>query len=141
MKSRTGILIILDGFGINASERFNAVKQAKMPTFTRLMKQYPHTQLQASESFVGLPKGFMGNSEVGHLNIGAGRVVFQDFSLISRAIETGEFFDNPVFLKLFEQMKGQKRGAALHLMGLLSDGGVHSHLTHLFQSDPTREKK
>lgn len=101
-----------------------------MPHFNRLLAEYPHTQLQASESFVGLPSGFMGNSEVGHLNIGAGRVVFQDFSLISRAIEDGSFETNPAFLSLFEKIKAEK--GALHLMGLVSDGGVHSHISHLF---------
>jgi 2,3-bisphosphoglycerate-independent phosphoglycerate mutase len=131
MKSRTGILIILDGFGLNPDPSFNAIAQAKAPHIRKMMKEYPHSQLEASESHVGLPKGFMGNSEVGHLNIGAGRVVFQDFSLISHAIEDGSFFTNPKFLKLLEKIKETPK-AALHLMGLVSDGGVHSHLSHLF---------
>ena len=131
-KNRPGILIILDGFGINPDKRFNAVAQAKTPTLDRLLEKYPHTQLDASESNVGLPNGFMGNSEVGHLNIGAGRIVYQDFSLISHAIEEGTFFANPVFLDLFEQIKKASPKSTLHLMGLLSDGGVHSHISHLF---------
>jgi len=131
-KKRTGILIILDGFGINPDPRYNAVAQAKTPTLNRLNKHYPHGEIQASESHVGLPSGFMGNSEVGHLNIGAGRVVFQDFSLISRAIEDTSFFTNPTFLGLMEELKKQPKTRALHLMGLISDGGVHSHLSHLF---------
>jgi len=124
---RTGILIILDGFGLNPSEKDNAVALAKMPYYRQLLKKYPHTQIQASEKYVGLPEGFMGNSEVGHLNIGAGRVVYQDFSLISHAIESGEFFSNPVLMEAMKKVGYQK----LHLMGLVSDGGVHSHLSHL----------
>lgn len=88
---RSGILIILDGFGVNPSPVNNAVAQARMPVYRSLLEKYPHTQIEASEKNVGLPQGFMGNSEVGHLNIGAGRVVFQDFSLISRAIEDKSF--------------------------------------------------
>lgn len=126
--SRTGILIILDGFGLNPSEKDNAVALAKMPCYRRLLEQYPHTQIEASEKYVGLPQGFMGNSEVGHLNIGAGRVVYQDFSLISRAIETGEFFKNPALLQIMTTVDSEH---TLHLMGLVSDGGVHSHLSHL----------
>lgn len=131
-KERTGILIILDGFGINPDPRFNAAALAKAPTLQRLYEEYPHTEIQASENFVGLPEGFMGNSEVGHLNIGAGRVVYQDFSLISHAIEEETFFENPVLLDLMGKLKNQKGKAALHLMGLVSDGGVHSHISHLF---------
>jgi 2,3-bisphosphoglycerate-independent phosphoglycerate mutase len=129
---RTGVLIILDGFGINPSQENNAVAQAAAPVYGELWKTFPHTQLEASEKYVGLPMGFMGNSEVGHLNIGAGRVVFQDFSLISRAIEEKSFFKNPEFLRLFTKIKQKTGSASLHLMGLLSDGGVHSHLSHLF---------
>lgn len=131
MNQRTAVLLILDGFGVNPDSQHNAVKQAKMPHYQKLLAHYPHTELQASESFVGLPGGFMGNSEVGHLNIGAGRIVFQDFSLISRAIEDGDFFTNTAFMVLMEKIKARP-GAALHVMGLLSDGGVHSHYTHLF---------
>ncbi len=130
--SRTGILIILDGFGINPDSRFNSVAMAKKPTLDYLVRTYPNGALEASESFVGLPKGFMGNSEVGHLNIGAGRVVFQDFSLISKAIADGSFFENPALLKLTNEIRDQKGRATLHLIGLVSDGGVHSHISHLY---------
>ncbi|NBX93151.1 MAG: 2,3-bisphosphoglycerate-independent phosphoglycerate mutase [Proteobacteria bacterium] len=132
LSDSTGILIILDGFGINPSKENNAVAQAKAPVYQALLKDFPHTQIEASEKYVGLPQGFMGNSEVGHLNIGAGRVVYQDFSLISQAIEAGSFFKNPSFLDLFQKMKTVGTSATLHLMGLVSDGGVHSHLSHLF---------
>jgi 2,3-bisphosphoglycerate-independent phosphoglycerate mutase len=131
LKARKALLVILDGFGINPRVEHNAIAQANAPTLSGLMKNAPQSLLEASENHVGLPIGFMGNSEVGHLNIGAGRVVYQDFSLISHAIEQGTFFSNPVFLDLFESMKKAK-GATLHLMGLVSDGGVHSHLSHLF---------
>lgn len=129
LKVRTGILVILDGFGVNPDTRYNAIAQAKAPTFHRLMEEYPNGTLEASEHFVGLPPGFMGNSEVGHLNIGAGRVVYQDFSLISKAIQDGTFFENPALNSVCDAVKEKK--SCLHLMGLLSDGGVHSHLTHL----------
>lgn len=131
-KNRTGILIILDGFGINPDSRANAIAMARTPTLDALFKKYPHGQLEASESHVGLPTGFMGNSEVGHLNIGAGRIVFQDFSLISRAIEDESFFENPAFTGLIDEITKEKGKPTLHLMGLVSDGGVHSHLSHLF---------
>ncbi len=130
-KARKAVLVILDGFGINPKTEFNAVAQARTPTLDGLFKNSPHTELDASESHVGLPHGFMGNSEVGHLNIGAGRVVYQDFSLISHAIEEGTFFTNPVFLQLFTAMKAAKGKPTLHIMGLLSDGGVHSHISHV----------
>ena len=126
---KTAILIILDGFGLNPDAKNNAVAQANAPALKRLFETYPHEELQASEHYVGLPANFMGNSEVGHLNIGAGRVVYQDFSLISRAIEDRSFFKNEAFLDLIKKMG---KGRALHLMGLVSDGGVHSHLSHLF---------
>jgi len=131
-ESRTGLLIILDGFGINPDSNFNAVEGAKMPVYRNLLKKYPHTELQASEQNVGLPKGFMGNSEVGHLNLGAGRIVYQDFSLISKAIEDKSFFQNAAFNNLALKMAGSGRTSTLHLMGLVSDGGVHSHVSHLF---------
>ncbi len=108
LKARKALLIILDGFGINPNSEHNAVAQANAPTLSGLMKSAPQSLLEASESHVGLPKGFMGNSEVGHLNIGAGRVVYQDFSLISHAIEQGTFFTNPVFLELFESIHKTK---------------------------------
>ncbi|MCS1352190.1 2,3-bisphosphoglycerate-independent phosphoglycerate mutase [Mechercharimyces sp. CAU 1602] len=123
-------LIILDGFALREERHGNAVMQAHKPNFDRLWEQYPHTQLQASGEAVGLPPGQMGNSEVGHLNIGAGRIVYQDFTRISKAIESGDFFTNQVLLAAMEQAKN--KGTQLHLMGLLSDGGVHSHIDHLY---------
>lgn len=129
---RTGVLVILDGFGVNPSPNNNAVAQARMPVYRSLLEKYPHTQIEASEKNVGLPSGFMGNSEVGHLNIGAGRVVFQDFSLISRAIEDQSFFKNYELVQACQKLKTQGKESSLHLMGLLSDGGVHSHISHLF---------
>jgi len=123
-------LIILDGWGCAAEVRGNAITLAHLPNFDRLREYYPYTTLNASGEAVGLPEGQMGNSEVGHLNIGAGRVVYQDITRISRAIRTGEFFTNQVLLGAMQ--KAAERRSALHLFGLLSDGGVHSHLTHLF---------
>ncbi len=122
-------LIILDGWGCAVADPGNAIALAGTPNFRHLMT-YPHTTLVASGEAVGLPEGQMGNSEVGHLNIGAGRVVYQDITRINRAIRTGEFFTNPVFLEALNGVRD--RDTALHLFGLLSDGGVHSLLTHLF---------
>ena len=129
MKTPT-TLIIMDGFGLRASEAGNAVRNAPTPHLDLIAAQSPGCQLSASGLDVGLPEGQMGNSEVGHTNIGAGRVVFQDLPRISRDIETGDFFRNPVLLDAMESCR--EWGTALHLMGLLSDGGVHSHITHLF---------
>jgi 2,3-bisphosphoglycerate-independent phosphoglycerate mutase len=124
------VLLVLDGWGINMNKEGNAIAAAKTPVFTSLMKDYPHTQLTASGEAVGLPEGQMGNSEVGHLNLGAGRIVYQDSTRISKAIRDGKFFENP---ELLAAMHGVKRtGGNLHLMGLLSDGGVHSRLDHIF---------
>jgi len=131
LKERTGILVILDGFGINPLKEFNAVKLAKTPTLNSVYEKYSSTEIQASEGFVGLPKGFMGNSEVGHLNLGAGRVVYQDFSLISHSIDEGSFYQNEAIVALCDKVMQHDNGA-LHLMGLLSDGGVHSHNSHLY---------
>ncbi|HIW74619.1 MAG TPA: 2,3-bisphosphoglycerate-independent phosphoglycerate mutase [Firmicutes bacterium] len=123
-------LIIMDGFGMNPETRGNAVKAANTPNLDRLFAENPFTTIGASGMDVGLPDGQMGNSEVGHTNIGAGRVVYQELTRITKAIQDGDFFQNPV---LTEAMENAKRpGAALHLLGLLSDGGVHSHNTHLF---------
>ena len=108
----------------------NAVVNAPTPNLDRFFAQCPHSRLSASGLDVGLPDGQMGNSEVGHTNIGAGRVVFQDLPHISRDIETGAFFENPAYLEAMENCR--EWGSALHLMGLLSDGGVHSHITHLY---------
>lgn len=123
------LLIILDGFGCRHADNFNAIACAHKPNWDRLWKAYPHTLIQASEAAVGLPAGQMGNSEVGHLNIGAGRVVYQEFTRIDRAINNGNFFLNPALLETLAQVKSQ--GSALHILGLLSDGGVHSHESHI----------
>ena len=129
MKTPT-TLIIMDGFALGDDIPGNAVRAAQTPQLDYLFSQYPFCQLSASGLDVGLPDGQMGNSEVGHTNIGAGRVVFQDLPRISRAIDDGSFFENPAYLKAVNACK--ETGGALHLMGLLSDGGVHSHITHLF---------
>ncbi|MCK4838862.1 MAG: 2,3-bisphosphoglycerate-independent phosphoglycerate mutase [Desulfobulbaceae bacterium] len=123
------LLAILDGWGVGAKTETNAVYVAETPNMDRLWAAYPHTTLLAHGSDVGLPDGQMGNSEVGHLNIGAGRIVYQDYSRINRALESGEFFANEVLSQAMN--KAQDSGNALHLMGLVSDGGVHSHLDHL----------
>ena len=124
------ILMILDGWGINPNPEGNAVFLADTPYLDTLVKAYPHTQLICSGEAVGLPEGIMGNSEVGHLNIGAGRVVYQDLLRIDTAIRDGEFHKNAVLNSALSSVK--KNSSALHLMGLVSDGGVHSQLTHLF---------
>ena len=129
MKTPT-TLIIMDGFALGEDIPGNAVRAAATPQLDYLFSQYPFCQLEASGLDVGLPDGQMGNSEVGHTNIGAGRVVFQDLPRISRAIEDGTFFENPAYLAAIQAC--QETGGALHLMGLLSDGGVHSHIEHLF---------
>ena len=120
----------MDGFGLNDRTEGNAVKAAKTPVLDRLLSENAHTALSASGSDVGLPEGQMGNSEVGHTNIGSGRVVFQDLPRISKAIEDGDFFENKAYNAAMDACLEQ--GTALHLLGLLSDGGVHSHITHLF---------
>ena len=123
-------LIIMDGFGLRKETEGNAIAAAKHPNLDRLWETCPHTQIGASGMDVGLPDGQMGNSEVGHTNMGAGRVVYQELTRITKSIEDGEYLSNPVLLHAMENAK--KPGAALHLMGLLSDGGVHSHIRHLF---------
>ena len=125
MKVTPVLLIILDGFGHREECDHNAICQARKPHWNFLWKTYPHTTIDASEKWVGLPKDQMGNSEVGHMNIGAGRVVFQDYTRIENAIETGEFYKNPVFAKAVDTARSA--GRALHILGLLSPGGVHSH--------------
>jgi 2,3-bisphosphoglycerate-independent phosphoglycerate mutase len=122
------MLIILDGFGLTKDGPGNAVQLANTPNFDKYWSEYPHTQLEASGLAVGLPKGQMGNSEVGHMNIGAGRVVMQSLTYIQSLIDNGEFFKNPVLGEVFDEAKGH----ALHLLGLVSRGGVHSDLEHLF---------
>lgn len=123
-------LIIMDGFGINPTQEGNAIFQAGTPHLDELMRLYPHTQIGASGLNVGLPDGQMGNSEVGHLNIGAGRVVYQELTRITKDIEDGAFFHKKPLVKVMEQAAAS--GKAVHLMGLVSDGGVHSHNTHLY---------
>ena len=123
------ILIIMDGFGI-APENGNAIIAAKTPNLDKYFASYPFTQIGASGMDVGLPDGQMGNSEVGHTNIGAGRIVYQELTRITKSIADGDFFNNEAFTKAIENVK--KNGTALHLMGLVSPGGVHSHNTHLY---------
>src|SRR5687768_16251647 len=117
------LLIVLDGFGYREECDDNAICQARKPHWNFLWQTCPHTTIDASEKWVGLPRNQMGNSEVGHMNIGAGRVVFQDYTKIENAIETGEFFSNPALNKAVET----GRANALHILGLVSPGGVHSH--------------
>ena len=130
MKSKLVTLIILDGFGVNPREEGNAIKAASKPNIDRLMKAYPNTVIHTSGMDVGLPKGQMGNSEVGHTNIGAGRIVYQELTRITKSIDDGDFFSKPEFIAAIDNCK--KHGTKLHLYGLLSDGGVHSHNTHLY---------
>lgn len=124
------VLMILDGWGINPSPDHNAVALATAPHLSGYLQQFPHVQIRTSGMAVGLPEGQMGNSEVGHLNLGAGRIVYQDFTRITKSIEDGDFFTNPVFLDCIAKVK--QHNGRLHLAGLLSDGGVHSHNTHLY---------
>ena len=123
-------LIIMDGFGLTNGVVGNAIRAASTPRLDQFFQEYAHTTLRASGLDVGLPDGQMGNSEVGHTNIGAGRVVFQDLPRITKAIRDGSFFENPAYNHAMDACL--EKGTALHLMGLLSDGGVHSHLDHLF---------
>jgi 2,3-bisphosphoglycerate-independent phosphoglycerate mutase len=124
------LLMILDGWGVHPHSDHNAISRAATPNMTRLCREYPCTQLDASGTAVGLPDGQMGNSEVGHLNIGAGRIIYQDLTRITKAIEDGSFFTNEAILDCIARTKSS--GGSLHLAGLLSDGGVHSHNTHLY---------
>ena len=130
MDKRPVVLMILDGYGLNDSHKGNAVYEAKTPEMDRLMKEYPFVKGNASGLAVGLPEGQMGNSEVGHLNMGAGRVVYQDLTRITKSIQDGDFFQNKAFMAAVDNCK--KNHSALHLFGLLSDGGVHSHITHIY---------
>ncbi len=130
MSRKTTVLMILDGYGLNETTEHNAVAIGKTPVMDRLMKEYPFAKGNASGMAVGLPDGQMGNSEVGHLNMGAGRIVYQELTRITKEIEDGTFFENPALLEAVENCK--KNDSALHLFGLLSDGGVHSHNTHLY---------
>lgn len=124
------VLCILDGVGLRDEELGNAFKQAKTPNFDYLWENYPHCKLEASGEFVGIPKGQMGNSEVGHTNIGAGRVVYQSLVRINNDINSGDFFKNEEFLRAINNCK--ENNSNLHLLGLVSDGGIHSHINHLF---------
>ena len=124
------VLIILDGWGYRAETKANAIALARKPTYDRLLREYPNTLIHTSGPFVGLPEGQMGNSEVGHLNIGAGRIVHMDITRIDSMISNGEFFSHPVLLAAMKHAcVGERR---LHLFGLLSDGGVHSQQAHLY---------
>jgi 2,3-bisphosphoglycerate-independent phosphoglycerate mutase len=123
------VLIILDGWGYRQDTQYNAIASARKPVWDRLWKQYPHTLIHASEAAVGLPSSQMGNSEVGHLNLGAGRVVYQEYTRINRAISTGTFFTNKTLTDAIDL--AVKNGKAVHILGLLSPGGVHSHEDHI----------
>ena len=130
MRSKSPVILtILDGWGYRAETNANAIALARKPTYDRLLREYPNTLIRASEHFVGLPDGQMGNSEVGHLNLGAGRVVRMDISRIDAAIANGDFFEDPTLLKAIRH--AAEGGRALHLIGLVSDGGVHSQQRHL----------
>lgn len=130
MSKKTTVLMILDGYGLNDTAEGNCVAGAKTPVMDSLMKECPFVKGNASGMAVGLPDGQMGNSEVGHLNMGAGRIVYQELTRITKEIQDGTFFENPALLKAVENCK--KNDSALHMFGLLSDGGVHSHNTHLY---------
>jgi 2,3-bisphosphoglycerate-independent phosphoglycerate mutase len=123
------VLMILDGYGLSDSKEGNAIYQAKTPVMDQLMAEYPYVKGYASGLEVGLPAGQMGNSEVGHLNIGAGRIVYQDLTKITKAIDDGDFFENAALLRACDNAK--ENDSALHLYGLVSDGGVHSHNEHI----------
>ena len=122
-------LVILDGWGLAPAGPGNAVELADTPVFDRLWRTYPHATLRASGAAVGLPDGQMGNSEVGHLTIGSGRILFQDLVRVNRAIADGTLLENAALIDAFERAKA--RGGDVHLLGLVSYGGVHSHIDHL----------
>lgn len=130
MSKKPTVLMILDGYGLNDKQTGNAIAEANTPVMDRLMKEYPFVKGQASGMAVGLPDGQMGNSEVGHLNMGAGRIVYQELTRITKEISDGTFFTNPALLDAVENCK--KNDSALHFFGLVSDGGVHSHITHIY---------
>ena len=127
-RPRPIVLTVLDGWGYRAETKGNAIALARKPNYDRLLKEFPNTLIHTSGPFVGLPEGQMGNSEVGHLNIGAGRIVQMDITRVDQLIASGEFFRQPLLLEAMERGRGHQ----LHLMGLVSDGGVHSHIDHLF---------
>ncbi|HHT97849.1 MAG TPA: 2,3-bisphosphoglycerate-independent phosphoglycerate mutase [Clostridiales bacterium] len=130
MNKKPTVLMILDGYGLNDNTEGNAIAAAKTPVIDKLMSEYPFVKGNASGNAVGLPEGQMGNSEVGHINIGAGRIVYQELTRISKEIKDGDFFTNDAFLKAIKNCK--ENNTDLHLFGLLSDGGVHSHITHVY---------
>ncbi len=130
IKKRPILLLILDGYGINRNKEGNAIAAARTPNLDRLFSSYPHCELDSSGESVGLPESQMGNSEVGHLNIGAGRIVYQDLTRITKSIHESEFKKNRILLDALNIVKS--KGSSLHFMGLLSDGGVHSHISHLY---------
>ena len=130
MDKRLTMLMILDGFGINEKTEGNAVKLANIPHLNEILTKNPNTIIHTSGQDVGLPDGQMGNSEVGHTNIGAGRIVYQDLAKITKEIEDGNFFSVPEFVKAIDNCKANN--SKLHILGLLSDGGVHSHNRHLY---------
>ena len=130
LSNRPYILVILDGWGCTDNPLSNAIQSAKKPVWDKIWKNYPHTLVNASGMDVGLPDDQMGNSEVGHMNIGSGRIVNQEFTRIKKAIDDGEFFQNPTLVNAFRKVAGKQK--ALHILGLLSDGGVHSHQDHVF---------
>ncbi len=130
MKQRPVVLMILDGYGLNDNPEANAIAMAKTPVVSGLMENVPFVKGYASGMAVGLPDGQMGNSEVGHMNMGAGRIVYQELTRITKEIQDGEFFENPEILDAINNCK--VRNSDLHIYGLLSDGGVHSHITHLY---------
>src|SRR5437660_261716 len=128
-RPRPFVLAIMDGWGINPRKEGNAIALAHTPNINRLVREWPHTAVKTSGAAVGLPEGQMGNSEVGHQNIGAGKRVLQDYTRVSESIEDGSFFQNPALLKAIEHVK--KNSSQLHICGLLGDGGVHAHESHL----------
>jgi 2,3-bisphosphoglycerate-independent phosphoglycerate mutase len=138
ISKKTVILIVLDGWGYSENTEFNAIHAANKPSWDRLWAEFPHTLISASGIDVGLPDRQMGNSEVGHMNIGSGRVIDQDFTRITRAIDDGSFFSNQALCKTFEDTA--KSGKAVHILGLLSPGGVHSHQNHVFALMKLAEK-
>ena len=130
MSKKPVVLMVLDGYGITDKTEGNAIYMANTPVMDKLMAECPYVRGNASGLAVGLPDGQMGNSEVGHMNIGAGRIIYQDLTSITKAIEDGEFFENEALLKAVDN--AAQEGKALHIMGLLSNGGVHSHNTHMY---------
>lgn len=130
MSKKPVVLMVLDGYGLSDKTEGNAIAMANTPVMDKLMKEYPFVKGNASGSYVGLPDGQMGNSEVGHMNIGAGRIIYQDLTRITKSIEDGDFFNNEELLAAMENCK--KNNSDLHLFGLLSSGGVHSHISHVY---------